>query len=132
MELLKNLLFILAAIAFILVLIAIAWKLLNVKPYQMEYYFKGEKDKVVSAIVDLIYKCYDENKDGKKAVICFQARLETTEAINSSEITGKINPSKIDPEKVRVPDMIQNNTIIIRYEDKFVYIETLEGERVGS
>jgi hypothetical protein len=129
MELLKNLLLIIIAVAFILVLIGISWKVLNFAPKQ-EFSLKGDKQKIIKKIVELIYECYEKNEYRKESVLCFQVSLDSDEIIYSNEITGKIDFSRISD--VILPDTLQNNTIIIRYENKIVYLEITEGKRLGS
>lgn len=132
MELLKSLILVLVAIVFILVLIGISWKILNFVPPVKEYVLQGDKQKIESMIADLVYNCYIENEGKRNSVVCSQARVESSESIASSEIIEKINLPGIDKSKVIVSDISPNSNIIIRYENDFIYVEVIKGERVGS
>jgi len=132
MELLKELLLVTVAVASILVLIGIAGKLLNLTPGQNEFYLKGDNHKIVVKIADLIYKCFTENEGKRGSILCFEVKVESNQAIASSEILGAINPLKFDRQRVVLPEMIQINSTIIRYQDELVYVEIIEGERIGS
>jgi len=132
MDLLKDFILIIVAIVAVIVLIAISSNLLKFDQHPTEFTFQGSKQQVLNGILGLIYKCYDNNQGKKTSNLCFQVHVNSTEAITSSDIKNGIDHRGLNSTQIIVPDILQENNTVIRYEDEIVYLEVIQGERVGS
>lgn len=132
MEMWEKVLWIMVAIAAILILINITLNLLKTIDSQKKIKIEGRKEYVVSSIVNLLYKCFEENRGRKESVICSRLIVSSTEDITSSDILNYIDPSRIDRSSVNVEDLGYSTEIIIRYENQIIYVKKVENERIGA
>lgn len=135
MELLKEIILVMVGIVFVMFLIVISSRLLNSNPNSSGFVIKGDKQQIINTLVNLISKCYAENKDRIDSVICSQSKIEFNSTINSTEIMEKISHSEIY-NKVSISDLVLSpnttSNIIIRYENEFIYVGVVQGERIGN
>jgi len=130
MELLEKIIFFVVAIVCILVLIGIAWNLLEIPNSQTEVKIQGDKTTIISKITNLIYKCFEDNVGERASVICFKVDFKSDGEISSSDILNKINNSKIDKNNVVADDLGSSGKIIIRYENQSIYVRKVDSEGI--
>lgn len=128
MDLPEQLMWVVVAIVCILVLIAIAWNILKQDNSQGNVKIQGDKKLVISNIINLIYRCFENNAGNEGSVICFRVDFESTENISSSDILNSINPSRLNSNNVKTSDLGSSGKIIIRYENQLIYIKKVESE----
>jgi len=121
-----------AAMAAVLILITVALNFFKINNSQEKIKIEGRKGYVVSSVVNLIYKCFEENRERNESVICSQLIVKSTEDIASTDILNYIDTSRIDTSSLRVGDLGVSAEIIIRYENQIIYVEKVENERIGT
>lgn len=128
MKMWEWLLFFIVGIAGMMILITIASNLLRGEYLEKE--IKGDRQFVVSSIVNLVYKCYEKNAGRRGSVICYQFSMNSRGEITSSDIEKQIDSSRVD--KVIAEDLGDSGEIVIRYENQIIYIEKVEHERIST
>ncbi len=132
MEMWNMVLLIFVGIAGALVLISVGVNFWRTNYFQEKIEIKGDKQDVVKSIVNLMYKCFEENTGKKKSIICEQLVVNSTEAILSSDILNYLDLERIDKSKLKADDLGKFAEIIIRYENQIIYVQVVENERIGS
>lgn len=130
MKMWEWLLFIIAALAGMAILITVATKFFKTPYIPSE--ISGDKQLAIADILNLVYKCYENNEGRRGSVICYKINLDLDEAILSSDILGGIDSDRIAEYRVESDDLGDSGEIIIRYENEFIYIKKVEHERIST
>jgi hypothetical protein len=130
MEIWEWLMLIIASIAIVAILILVANKYFRIESVPSE--IKGYKEHVIDSILDLVYKCYNQNLGNDKSVICYQGKINSNGEVLSSDILGKVDASKIDKNRIQADNLGNSAEIVIRYEKQIIYIEKVDYERIGT
>lgn len=131
-EILGKILFIVAGMVGMFIIISLVLEFVKPNYFQERVKMQGDKQYVVSSIVNSIYECFEHNKGRKESVVCAQAVLDSAEEIFSSDIINGIDSTKVDRSMVRAEDLGFSGEIVIRYEDENIYVEKVEHERISS
>lgn len=128
---LNNIIWIIVGVASLFIFIILSYSLLFI-PKSSKIELGGEKSLIVYSLVDYIYKCFEIGESKRKSIICNYIKFNSSDEISKNDILSKLNPFRIDKERVLVNNLGSNGEIIIRYERGYVYVEKVEHERISS
>ena len=124
MESIKQLLFLIAAIAGMLIVISTASLLKIESPFQKET-VEGDKNYVANSIADHIYKCMEKNARRRGAIICSRITVNSEEVIASDDVLSALKNKGFDESKVKIEESDLRGEIIIRYENENIYVKKI-------
>jgi len=122
----------------VLIIVAIFFALLmfsltsNLWFFKKEEKIEGSKDLIISQLLQLAYKCYQQNSNVKGSVICNKMQIFSNEDILADEILSKLNTEKINKDHFFAEDLHANSKVIIRCENGNIFIEEERYESVSS
>ena len=124
MESIKQLLFLIAAIAGMLIVISTASLLKIESPFQKET-VEGDKNYVANSIADHIYKCMEKNARRRDAIICSRITVNSEEVIAPDDVLSALKNKGFDESKVKIEESDLRGEIIIRYENENIYVKKI-------
>jgi hypothetical protein len=127
-----QILLIIVGIASMFILISLTYRFLEFQQFPEKMKIEGEKGYVVDILAKFIYKCWERFKGKSESVICAYLTIKSNEDISSSDVLNNLNPLKIDKSLVKVDDLASFSEVVIRYENKKIYVERIEHERISS
>jgi len=129
-EILTRVLFIVAAIAGIVILLAVVTNLNKMPEYKTD--LVGPKLYILQRIAGHVEKCYEQNFGKLDSVVCLTFTYSSDGSITAQDIVNAMDKTKVDTSKIQAEDIGLSGKAIVRYENKVVYITKTRYDRVDS
>jgi hypothetical protein len=127
-----QVLLIIVGIIGMFILISLTYRFSEFQQFPEKEKIEGEKGYVIDILSRFIYRCWERFKGKGESVICAYLTIKSNEDINSSDVLTNLNQLRIDKSAVEADDLGSSGEVIIRYENKKIYVEKVKYERISS